>query len=65
MEGKVMGQLKSALQPILKDIKVDWSDLNVHFLYFFPFFIYFNIHRLYRSFKIYKTIILLSLMVTD
>lgn len=29
MEGKVMRQLKKALQPILKDVKVDWSQLPV------------------------------------
>jgi len=29
MEGKVMKQLKRALSPILKDIRVDWGDLPV------------------------------------
>ena len=36
MEGKVMKQLRRALQPILKNVSVDWGDLPIPKKYSFP-----------------------------
>jgi hypothetical protein len=50
MEVKVMGQLKSALQPILKDITVDWNDLNVRWKMMWISFFFFFLFSFFSSF---------------